>query len=221
MPDRSFLLVFDFDGTLADTREDLIISANVIRERFALPPLSAAEVIDRVGNGAQRLVAAVLDLPIDHPRTAEALRLFKDHYGTHQVDHVRLYPGVRETLETLYASCFLAVISNKPGEMVRKLASHLGIDRWLHPLWGGEDVGAFKPDPTGLLAVMRLHGVAPGRTLMVGDMAIDIETGRRAGTATAFCTYGFRSISDVTLPPDHVIDRFSDLLALVEDLRRS
>ncbi len=221
MSDRNLLLAFDFDGTLADTRDDLVISTNHVRARFGLPPLSPAEVLDRVGLGAHRLAAATVGLPLEDPRTLEALAIFRDHYGAHQADHVRLYPGVAETLPALHGMARMAVVSNKPGDMVRRLAAHLGIDRWLDPLWGSEDVPALKPDPAGIRAAMALHGVGPERTLMVGDMPIDMEMGRAAGAITVFCTYGFRSLESLAQPPDHRIDRFPDLLAIVRKIPRS
>lgn len=208
---QSLLTVFDFDGTLADTSDDLVISTNHVRGCFDLPPLSRREVLDIVGRGASRLVADAIGRPIDHPDARKALAIFEDHYGRHQEDHVSLYPTVRETIEAISRDTLLAVLSNKPGVMVRRLSRHLGIDRWLRPIWGGDDVRAMKPDPDGLIDLMTASGRTPNETLMVGDLEHDIGAGRAAGVTTVLCDFGFRPVDRDRLRPDHVIQRMSDL----------
>jgi len=215
---KNMLIVFDFDGTIADTSEDLYIATNHIRAVYGLPELSRAKAIQLVGRGAHALASDAVEKPMDHEQTLEALEEFRSFYGKHQADNVCLYPTVRETIEELSRNNSLAVLSNKPGPMVRHLAKHLRVEKFFNPLWGSDDVDLLKPDPAGLRAAMSYHCAPGDRTIMVGDQPIDIETGTRAGVKTVFCEYGFRAGQGLGDRADFSISEMSGLTGVLESL---
>ena len=218
---KNMLIVFDFDGTVADTSEDLYIATNHIRGMYGLPNLSRERVIALVGRGAHALASDVVEKPMVHEHTLKALEEFRSFYGKHQADNVRLYPTVRETIEELSRVNSLAVLSNKPGPMVRRLAGHLGVDGFFDPLWGSDDVDFLKPDPAGLKAVMAANCTPAHRTIMVGDQPIDIETGTRAGVKTVFCEYGFRTGQGFGDRAHFTINEMSGLIGVLESFEQA
>jgi phosphoglycolate phosphatase len=186
------LIVFDLDGTLVDATLDLTTAINLtLRDlRPSLAPFSPETVRAFVGEGAARLVRKALEAVGLEDRAEAALPLFLGHYRDHLLDETRLYPGIPEALETLGGTP-LAVLTNKPGDLSRRLLEGLGVAHRFGRILGGGDVPSRKPDPGGLLELVKGAGLAPAAALMVGDTAIDVRTGRAAGTRTAGVLYGF------------------------------
>jgi phosphoglycolate phosphatase len=210
------LVVFDLDGTLIDSARDLATAVNRALRRVAphAPALSDELVRTFIGSGARVLIARSLaqtglSVPAD-----EVLPVFLEEYGACLLDTTRLYPGVADALDRL-RDRRLAVLTNKPGGMSRTILAGLGVADRFFRIAGGGDVPGKKPDPAGLLGLAAEAGIDPGATLMVGDSAIDVRTGRAAGTATAGVTYGFDRASFESDPPDLLVD---DLVELAQRL---
>ncbi len=171
-------LLFDLDGTLIDSYPAITASVNHVRSLHGLPPLSVAEVVPHVGYGPGHLLAHTVGQGDPVANSAA----YRAHHPTVMVPLTRLLPGAAETLTGLKHKGFLVgICSNKPVAFTRELVTALGVAGSLDVVLGPEDAGRHKPAPDILLLAMRRLGVQPAQTLYVGDMAVDIQTGRAAG----------------------------------------
>jgi phosphoglycolate phosphatase len=179
------LAVLDLDGTLVDSVDDLAASVNHALAAVGLPPRSRAEVEGYVGEGARRLVERAVGGRAD--LVDPALLAWHDHYAAHCLDRTRPYPGIEAALAR--ATRRLAVLTNKPGPMARKILAGLGLlERFAEVVGGGE--APRKPDPAGLLGIVARAGVAPADAVLIGDSVVDVETGRAAGVPVVAVTWG-------------------------------
>ncbi len=208
---RARALVFDLDGTLADTFEDLAAAVNHVRAQRGLSPWTVARVQREVGHGARVLVRRCAGTrgPDDED---SALRAFLEYYSDHVLDRTRLYPGVVETLQALQ-SLSMAVLSNKPEAQTRQILEGLGLAPFFAGVFGGDSVPAMKPDPAALATVLDFLGVAPQDAWLVGDSEVDVQAARAAGTRVALVTTGLVNKDEaVALRPDLVVGTLADLL---------
>ena len=174
-------VLFDFDGTLADSYAAITASVNHVLEHHGRPTLTEAQVRSLVGHGLVNLMANILP-GIDLQAAAE---LYRTHHPTVMESHTRLLPGVAEGLAALKeAGIKLGVCSNKLAYFTRALLQILEIEGYFDVVLGPEDAGAAKPDPAMVLKALDVLGVPKTEALYVGDMEVDIETGRRAGVET-------------------------------------
>lgn len=188
------LLIFDLDGTLAETRYDLTTGINRMREHYGLVPLDVEVVTGYIGNGVRKLVerslqgmAADLD---------EAVVLNRAFYAEHMLEKTRFYPGVTEGLQALGTRHALAVLSNKPGDPTRTILEHLGADQLFFRMLGGGDLLNLKPAPDGIDALMSESGIGPENTWMIGDHYTDLRAAHNAGVKSGFVTYGIGRSGD-------------------------
>jgi phosphoglycolate phosphatase len=207
------LVVFDLDGTLIDSVADLASALNATLDRLhpGTPPLPVPEVRTMIGEGALLLITKALRAVGHGDVPGDALPVFLDCYRRHLLDETRLYPGVLETLQALRGRP-LAVLTNKPGDLSRAIVDGLGIGRFFARVCGGGDVPAKKPDPGGLRRLLEETGSDAGDAVMVGDSAIDVQTGRAADVRTVGVTYGFDPQGLRAQEPDVLIDRMPELL---------
>jgi phosphoglycolate phosphatase len=212
-------LLFDLDGTLVDSRADLVTGVNLMLRELGEPELTAAAVIGFVGEGARLLVERSLRASRGRdPEEGEietALGLFVRHYREHLLDQTTLYPGVREALDEL-AGLPLAVVTNKPVELAVAMIDGLGLRGRFRVVLGGDSLPERKPSPLMLLEAARICGVAPAETFMIGDSRIDIAAGRAAGMQTGGFTSGFRGVEELrTAGADLLFDHFAALPGLL------
>jgi phosphoglycolate phosphatase len=209
---RVELVVFDLDGTLIDSAGDLAASVNATLERLApgSPPLPAAQVRTFIGDGAAMLVTRTLAAAGVEVPTEAALPVFLDCYEARLLDTTVLYPGVVEALDALRDRT-LAVLTNKPGAMSRRILAGLGVEDRFARVAGAGDVPAKKPDPAGLRLLLAETGIPPESAVLVGDSAIDVRTGRAAGVRTVGVTYGLDPSSLRAAPPDITIGDLREL----------
>ncbi len=186
---KKHLLIFDLDGTLADTRADLATGINLMRGHYGLPSLDVDTVTGYIGNGIRKLVERSLqgaEADLD-----EALELDRKFYREHMLDKTTLYPGVAEGLAQLAeAGHALAVLSNKPGEPSRVILKHLGVDSLFLQILGGGDLPNLKPAPDGIQALLEAAGTSVENIWMIGDHHTDLEAAHNAGVQSGFVTYG-------------------------------
>lgn len=208
---RFDLFVFDLDGTLADTREDIATSVNHALQPLGIPPLDVDTVTTFVGDGARLLIQRALGPTATLERVEAGLKAFVREYGEGCLRKTKLYPGTTETLEGL-RSKDLAVLTNKPHFHSRKILGALGIDHHFLSIVGGDSLPSKKPDPTGLLTIVEASGRARERTLLIGDSAVDIQTAVAAGVEGALVTYGFSPDAGRRAGPDHILTSLLDLL---------
>jgi phosphoglycolate phosphatase len=217
---RVELVVFDLDGTLIDSARDLATSVNAALARLApaAPAVPLEKVRTFIGDGAAMLVARTLADAGVSLALEVALPVFLECYGTRLLDTTRLYPGVAEALDALRDRT-LAVLTNKPGDMSRRILEGLGVAGRFARIWGAGDVPAKKPDPAGLQRLLGESGVAPAAAVLIGDSAIDVRTGRAAGVRTVGVTYGLDPEGLRAEAPDDLIDDLRALPALLAATR--
>jgi phosphoglycolate phosphatase len=180
------LAVFDLDGTLVDSREDLYLAVAYALSELGLPPRSREEVVSFVGDGAVALVTRAIAPREQLLETAVAL--WREHYSRHLLDHTRLYPGIAAVLGS--ARIPLAVHTNKPGSMARKILEGLGVLSRFVDVVGGDEA-ARKPDPSGLLGIAVRAGVSAEETVLIGDSLVDHATALSAGVGFVPVSWGF------------------------------
>jgi phosphoglycolate phosphatase len=214
------LVVFDLDGTLIDSRRDLADATNAMLAEYGAPPLPEDAVARMVGEGAAVLVSRALAASGLPAGTPGALDRFLQHYGTRLTVHTRPYEGIPELLAALRAdgAAVLAVLTNKPGRATSAILEQLGLAGYFRLVLGGDTGAGRKPDPAGLLSIVRDAGTTPPRTLLVGDSPVDLETARRAGTRICLARYGFgfRFPADAFRGDEAFIDHPVQLLDLVQ-----
>jgi len=209
------LIVFDLDGTLADSLPDLTNAANHACRRLGLPERNPATIAGMIGGG-ERMFMERLVGPDHQALTEDCLKLYLDYYSRHCGDLTRPYPGVPETLEKL-AGKKLAVLSNKLQRLTEAVLAALGLARCFAASRGGGAGLPLKPAAAPLTALIRDLGVESGRTLMVGDKPADVMTARGAGAHIAAVTYGYGELASLaSANPDFLLARFDQLVDIVE-----
>ncbi len=207
---RADLLIFDLDGTLADTRADLMAAINHALERLDLHPLSMAQVCRYVGDGVQTLFTRALG-PAHLDVLKAAVRFFREYYAVHLLDETHLYPGVQETLEH-FQDKHKAIVTNKPLDFTLRMLEGLGIEKHFAIVLGGDSTVERKPHPEPARRVLHATGMRPGLAVVVGDSAVDIEMAKRAGLYSVGVTYGLQPVEELRAAgPDLLIDDFRDL----------
>lgn len=190
-------VIFDLDGTLLNTLDDLAASTNAALRQFGYPERTVEEVRRFVGNGVRLLMVRALPQGEETPRFQEILAYFRQHYAAHCREATAPYPGIPALLARLRErGVRVAVVSNKFDAAVKDLC---------HAYFGGEvevAVGespavAKKPAPDAVLAAMRELGVSPADTVYVGDSEVDVETARRSGLPCISVLWGFRDRAEL------------------------
>ncbi len=200
---RYDLIVFDLDGTLIDSMDDLASSLRRALAKHGRPDVTRQKVADSVGRGTPKLIASTT-----HPPYEPVLKTFLEDYEEHLLDQTKLYPGVEETLSALEVRKL--VLSNKYEGFSRKILEGLGAARHFEAIYGSDSFNVRKPDPAGLRAAVG----SARRILFVGDSAVDVQTARNAGVESCAVTYGYAKPGDLD-DADYRIDRFELLLERV------
>src|ERR1700727_1902091 len=204
------LLVFDLDGTLIDSGADLCASVNAMLRNFGRLELPQNVIATYIGDGAARLVSRSLGEPDDPAFLDSALTYFLDYYRVHKLDQTYVYPGVFAALDSLRLERSMAVLTNKPIGPSVAICEALGLSPYFFRIYGGNSFPTKKPDPEGLLALMKEAGVTAQETLMVGDSDVDILTARNAGVWSIGCSYGLSPHTLETSSPDCLVDSPAD-----------
>jgi phosphoglycolate phosphatase len=215
-------VVFDLDGTLVDSLRDLCDSANVLVSEHGGSPLELDQVARMVGEGASVLVDRVVAASGITVEPAIALARYLEIYDGRLLDSTRPYPGIPESLQELSDLVPLAVLTNKPTAAAMPVLEGLGLARHFREIVGGDSPYPKKPDPAGLLRMIAAAEASPGRTLYIGDSAVDLCTSRSAGTRFCYARYGFGRIQfpeHEIGPADWVVDSAFELLAVFRGTR--
>ena len=206
------LVIFDLDGTLIDSKKDLVNAVNATRAHMHMPPLTDDTVASYIGNGAPILIRRALGEEATEDQVKEALEYFIEYYRDHALDYTRLYDGVEASLARLSsAGVGMAVLTNKPVRISRLILDGLGVRARFGQVYGGNSFDFKKPNPIGIQRLMEEFGAAPGRTMMVGDSSVDIRTARNAQVMSCGVTYGFQPETLAEPRPDILVDRIEDL----------
>ena len=205
---RAFL--FDLDGTLIDSKMDLVNSVNAMLRQTGRREQPIELVASYVGHGAPQLIASVLGPQASEEQRREALALFLAHYQEQKLNLTRPYPGVVEGLQAL-AGLPLAVLTNKPVNLSVEILEGLQLANLFRGIYGGDSFETKKPNPSGALAVLGELGIAPAESAMVGDSDVDIQTARNAGMLAVGVNYGFGQHNARTWPADIYVEKLTEL----------
>ncbi len=212
MPTRAVL--FDFDGTLADSFAAITASTNRVREVYGLPSLPESEVRRYVGYG----LANLLEVLAPNAPTEEAIAIYRSHHQTVMGTLTKLMPGVAEAIPELARRGILqGVCSNKRVEFTRQLVQVLGLAPHFACVLGPEDVeNRPKPDPAMLVEGLKRLSVNPSDAVYVGDMAIDVQTAKAAGIEVWIVPGGAAGVEAANeAGPDRVLSGFAEILDLI------
>ena len=207
-------ILFDLDGTLIDSKRDLVLSVNATLRELGRAELAEDLVASYVGSGAPVLIRRALGGNPSEEELKRALAFFLVHYEEHKLDETRLYPGVAETLAEL-KSLPMSVLTNKPVKISVKILEGLGVSQYFRSIYGGNSFETKKPDPAGAKQVLSELNVLPEQTAMVGDSEVDVQTARNAGMRSVIVNFGFGTHDRVAHPADVYVSRFDELLRLV------
>ena len=211
-------LIFDLDGTLADTAPDLLGATNAVLAAQGRPLLDLGHLRHMVGFGARALIAQAMEAsgaPVTEPDMPPLVDIFIAHYASHIADGSRLFPGVRETLAALKAGgARLGVLTNKPQTLTDLLLPQLALDGMFAAVYGAGRKPYTKPDPRifhDVVADVLAGGGGGGPAVMIGDSITDLNTARAAKVPCVLLSYGFTPVPARELGADMVLDDFAAL----------
>jgi len=218
-PSSLRLVIFDLDGTLIDSRLDLIHSVNATLRHVGRPELPGDLIASYVGDGAPMLIRRALGDPKNEAFVKEALGYFLDYYRVHKLDFTRAYEGVDQMLGAIRKGSRvprqMVVLSNKPVNASRAIVDALGLAEFFVHVYGGNSFPTKKPDPHGVRVILRESKARAEEALIIGDSSTDVITGRNAGAWTCGVTYGFAPHTLCEATPDVVVDRPHDIAELL------
>ena len=206
------LVIFDLDGTLIDSRLDLVHSVNAALRHIQRPELPEDVIASYVGDGAPILIQRALGgEAVDEALVRKGLEFFLSYYREHKLDHTTVYEGIREALAAIQRSGNgvprkLAVLTNKPVNPSRAIVEALGLGPYFSQVYGGNSFATKKPEPEGALKLLSEVDVRPEQAAIIGDSHVDVRTGRNAGLWTVAVTYGFAPHTLEVEEPDITVD---------------
>ena len=211
------LVIFDLDGTLIDSRLDLVHSVNAALRHIGHPELPDHVIASYVGDGAPILIQRALGGEAsDEALVRKGLEFFLSYYREHKLDHTTVYEGITDALGRIQNSQNgkprkLAVLTNKPVNPSRAIVEALGLRPFFAQIYGGNSFATKKPDPEGARKLLLENGVEAEQAVIVGDSPVDIRTGRNAGLWTIGVTYGFAPHTLSSDEPDIFVDTPAEL----------
>lgn len=226
------LLVFDLDGTLIDSQQDLANSVNAALAFLSRPQLHDTHIASFVGDGAAMLMKRALEAtgvpgsPVES-LMPQALSFFLEYYRAHKLDFTYVYPGVLSELRRIRTASPhlpMAILTNKPYRPSREICDGLGLSPYFFQNYGGDSFSQKKPDPTGMQALMQEasgilgYDVSPKRVVLIGDSHVDVDTARAAGVRSLGCTYGLARERLLAAGPDETVDSPTDWLATLRGM---
>lgn len=215
------LLVFDLDGTLIDSAQDLCNSVNATLAHFGKRHLEDTQIAGFIGDGALMLVRRALAFEhggaVSEEFLETAYAFFLDYYRAHKLDFTYAYEGVLEALAALkdlsersQQPRTMAVLTNKPVRPAQDICAALGLSPHFLHIYGGNSFATKKPNPEGLLALMAQTCSAPAETVLIGDSMVDVQTARNAGAWAIGCTFGLAPETLLSHQPDVLVDSPKD-----------
>ena len=210
------LVIFDLDGTLVDSRQDLATAVNRVLVDLGRVPLPLEKIVTFIGHGVARLLECALG---NAELLDEAGSLFERHYGQALLDHTLPYSGVDVLVQDLCATRTLAVATNKPGPWARAIVAGLGWSEAIPHVVGGADVARLKPAPDMVELLLENSGFLRADAVIVGDMEVDVETASAAGLACVGVSWGLAGRERLQAAGARwIVDSAAELQDLLEEI---
>jgi phosphoglycolate phosphatase len=206
--------MFDFDGTITDSIPSAIDAVQKMIKTLNFPYKTKDEIHEFVGFGEIPLISG--SIGTNEPKALkQAMDTYEEIYKKEGIFNIRLYPHVREALE-YFKNKSKVIVSNKKDEFINIILKNLELDRFFEHVYGGDTSPCLKPDPCAILHILEKYNVPPEKALFVGDMTVDVKTGKNAKTHTCAVTYGFDSGEKLKKEhPDMLIDDLLELKTLI------
>ncbi len=205
-------IIFDVDGTLVDTREDIWIAVNHVLKNFGKSELTLETVTSYLGKGVKVLIEKSTGYETGTTEHYKAVDQFNKYYEEHITDNSKLFPGVKELLSYL-SDRILCISTNKPIDLAYTILENLQVRSYFKEVYGGGSFKKLKPDPSSIKAVMEKYNLEPDEVILVGDSNVDIETAANAGIKAYAVTYGYTDKDDFRWYPEKFLE---DILELKE-----
>jgi HAD superfamily hydrolase (TIGR01549 family) len=208
-------IFFDLDGTLVDSREDIVTAVNYTLKEAGVPEKSYEEIISYVGTGVKDLI--IKSLGSEYGMLVDrCVEIFTEYFGEHYADKSKLYPNVKEVLE-FYKKKKMIVVTNRRTEMTEGTLKKFGIEQYFKKIIGGDDDNCLKPSSCPIEKALSDVANSDEEYLMVGDMDLDVKAGKEAGIYTCAVTYGIGDKADLEkADPDYLIDDMIKLKDLIK-----
>lgn len=207
--------IFDLDGTLVDSKKDIIDSVNYILRTLGFKEKPGDLIQSYIGLGRDKLISDSLGHMASPEMIKKANDIYDKYYRIHMYDHTKLFPGVPEILEYLRGKT-LMVVTNKSRDLTVDTLKHFKIDKYFSEVIGGDDKNCRKPDGCPINHILEGINVPPDKAIIVGDSEIDITAGKLAGILTCGLTYGIgRAESIKKAKPDYLLDDIRALKDIV------
>lgn len=215
---RFELIIFDLDGTLLDSLDDIADSANRALAEMGMATHPSAAYRYFVGNGLKTLVERIVPTHTPEPEKGQVMRLFKERYDDNWKTKTCLYPGVRTMIDWLVKhKTNINVLSNKPDNFTRLCVKEYFPDLPFNLVFGQREGVPLKPHPQAVFEIIEKNGILPEASLFVGDTAVDIKTGKAAGIKTVGVTWGFRRKDElIEAGADSIISNPAELKSYVD-----
>ncbi len=213
-PRKVNLIIFDLDGTLIDSKKDIISSVNFALKKVGFKEIDDKKIESFIGTGVEDLIEKSLGK--NKKFFEKTLKEFKNYFNEHSLDNSRLYNGVKDILE-YFKNKNKAIITNRRHEFAVKDMKGLGIDSCFDFVMGGDDIKCLKPDACQLNKAIKHFDAAKNETIIVGDMDLDVQAGKSAQISTCAVTYGIGKLKDIERSnPDFIINSILELKKILE-----
>ena len=210
------LLIFDLDGTLIDSSEDIVISTNAMLRHMGRAEIDSKTVNSYVGDGVGMLVQRALGVDPSTSEFKRAQDYFVKFYRLHSLEHTRLYSGIQDALRELQSYGYkMAVLTNKPARISNDILGALQVTDYFFRVIGGDTLAVKKPDPLGIELLLQESALTPDRALMIGDSDVDVQTARNAGIKACGVLWGLKPESLEVVKPDFTAADAGELLAQI------
>lgn len=208
------LIIFDLDGTLVDSRIDITNAVNFTLKKVGLKEKSVSEVSSYIGTGVEGLIRKSLGENRDNLFN-RALSVFGKYYRNHSTDSSVLYPHVKEILE-YFKNKRKIIVTNRKHEFALPTLKTLGINEYFEDITGGNNIGCMKPSSCPLNRAIHKLKMDKEKTIIVGDMDLDILAGKAAGILTCAVTYGIGKKEDIAkVEPDFIVENILELKNII------
>ena len=212
---KAFL--FDLDGTLINSADDIVEAVNYTLKQLGKQPLPKDEIVKHVGYGGRKLMEDVLQTT-DKDLIDKATEIFREYYFSNPCVYTIPYPYVEDLLEILKKrNKKIAVITNKYENISKKILDKLGLAKYIDVIVGSDTVGEKKPSPEPIFYALKYVNTSPNNSILIGDSEVDIQAGKNAGSLTGLVLYGYGKINLAKeLNPDYI---FKSLKEVVEEIK--